>query len=78
MQLQLNQVFLQEIQEIALVDFNNFLTMEVSDLLDYGHGDLCASLVVMLSSLIISAPTSAPSLTTASLSTSEATGDGFP
>ena len=28
MQLQLNQVFLQEIQEIALVDFNNFLTME--------------------------------------------------
>ena len=34
MQLHLNQVFLQEIQEIALVDFNNFLTMEISDLLD--------------------------------------------
>ena len=30
MQPHLNQVFLQEIQEIALVDFNNLLTMEIS------------------------------------------------
>ena len=85
MQLHLNQVFLQEIQEIALVDFNNFLTMEISDLLDCDNAATMetyalhfGALAKMLSSLIMAAPTSAPSLTTASLSTGEATGDGFP
>ena len=68
MHLHLNQVFLQEIQEIALVDFNNLLTMEFSDLLDCDNAATMETYALHFGA----------SLTTASLSTNEATGDGFP